>query len=225
MTITTPGVELPVTVAEAFTATPVSLPAKRQILEAARLGETTDPSPVSGSDIAQAVDGILQLRKVWATPTTNTFLEAVRSGIARRRLVVYPTIQDSTGAYVPSSRRARSQQQKTRDYELPGLSTSTIWVHVGYADRGAGIPYLIDITAEVIAGNSTVRSAVKMLDPTTGEPTGVIQIKLLPAAGEDGVVLRLQAVDDLKYTDPRSGARWDLDSVKPRLDHEIYVEF
>ena len=218
MTITTPGVELPVTVAEAFTATPVSLPAKRQILEAARLGETEDPSPVSGSDIAQAVDGILQLRKVWATPTTNTFLEAVRSGTARRRLKVYPTIQDSTGAYIPSSRRARTRQQKTRDYELPGASTSTIWVHVGYADRGAGTPTLIDITADVLAGNSTVSSAV-VVSP------GVIQIKLLPAAGEDGVVLRLQAVDDLKYTDPRSGARWDLDSAKPRLDHEIYVEF
>jgi hypothetical protein len=213
-----PGEELPITVAEAFTATPVSLPAKRKILEDARLGRISESSPVSGADIAQVVDGMLQLRKAWAAPTSNTFVEALRSGVGRRRLVVYPTILDSSGSYVPSTRRARSQQEKTRDYELPGASPSTVWVHVGYVDRGAGVPTLIDITADVVAGNSTVSSAVEV-------SPGVIQVKLLPGSGDLGVVLRLRAVDDLKFTDPRSGGAWDLDAAKPRLDQQIYIEF
>jgi hypothetical protein len=229
MTLGIPGTALPVSVAETFSATPVSLPAKYEILERARLGTAPTPAPMPGSDIAQVMDTVLHLRRLWAAPRTNTAVEAVRTGIARRRLVVYPTVQDASGEFVPYTRRARTSAQVTRDYEtVSGVGTyrglilppfAICKLYVGYADRGAGgTPTLTDLTVEVVVGTSTVSQATVLSH-------SVVYVKVVPGDDEVGAVLRVRAVDDLHFTDPASGNVWALDAAKPRLDHEFYLEF
>ena len=181
------------------------------------MGTHPPDTTILGGDVAQVVDGLRQLRQLWVSPSTGALTEAVRTGIARRRLVIRPYILDAHGNYTLTTRRARSAKQVTRDYDGSSGNPGEIQIAVGYADRGGvGTPTLVDLDVAVVAGNSTVRQAwVTSL--------GVLYVRFTIASGEVGAVLRVRAVDDLHFAE--SATPWDLDAAKPRLDQEIYVEF